>query len=53
MHSYIVKANIKKEVLDSYRPAKIKGLLAKLTFKTIGSNDEDELIDGLGRLKVK
>ena len=44
MYAYRVRANIKKELLDGNRPAKIKGLPVGLALKTGGSNDEDELL---------
>lgn len=52
MYAFMVKANIQKELLDAYRPAKTKGLPTEFTLKT-GGSDEDELTDRLGRLKVK
>ncbi len=53
MYAYIGRAKIKRDLLDGHRPAKMKGLLVGLALKTGDSNDEDELIDGLGRLRVK
>jgi len=52
-YAYIVRANIKKELLDGNRPAKMKGLPVGLALKSGGGNDEDELTDGLGRLRVR
>lgn len=52
MYACMVKAKIKKELLDGYRPAKMKGLPVELTLKIGGSNDEHELTDGLGRLRM-
>lgn len=48
----MMKAKIKKELINDYRPAKMKGLLVELTLKTGGSHDEHELTDGLGRLRM-
>jgi hypothetical protein len=52
MYACIVKAKIKQELVDGYRPATMKGLLVELTLKTGGSNDENELADGLSRLSI-
>ncbi len=53
MSARMVKAKTKQKLVDGYRPATMKGLPVELTLKTGGSNDEDELADGLGKLGVE
>ena len=53
MYACMVKAKIKEELLDGYRSAKMKGLAVELTLRTGSSNEEDQLTDGLGKLRVE
>jgi hypothetical protein len=53
MCACVVKANTKEELLDGYRPAKLKGTPVGLSLKTEGGGaDDDELTDGLSKMRI-
>lgn len=52
MYACVVKAKIKEELLDDCRPTKMKGTPVGLTLKTESGGADDELTDGLSRMRI-
>jgi len=53
MYTCVVKAKVKKELLDGCRPANMKGTPVRLSLRTEGGGaDDDELTDGLSRMRT-
>ena len=53
MYATIIKARFKEKLASRHRPAKMKGLPAKLRLNTRGSDDKDEFVYGFDRVKIE
>jgi len=53
MHACIRKAQIEEEQLEGHQPARMRGTPVGLSSKAGGSDEEDELTDGLRRTRIE
>jgi hypothetical protein len=53
MYASIVKAKIKEELSQGYRPVQKRGTPVPFSLKTEGNDDEEGLADGVDRLRIQ
>jgi hypothetical protein len=53
MYACIVKANIKEELSDGHRPAQMRGTSVPLSLKIERNDGDEELTDGVSRMRIQ